>query len=118
VVEITIERWQPRANAQGLILASQIEPDLPPIMLDRIRMNQVLTNLLSNALRHTSEGGRIDITVTLEDDEKNVLVSVSDTGEGIAQELLPHLFDRFYRVDAARSRETGGSGLGLSTPSR
>lgn len=61
-----------------------------------------------------SDGGRIGITVGLADDDKNVLVSVRDTGEGITQNRLLHLFDRFYRVDAARIRVTGGSGLGLS----
>jgi signal transduction histidine kinase len=110
----TVERWQGRATARGLTLTAQVEPHLPPVGLDPLRISQVLTNLLSNALRHTREGGCVEVQVASADEEDALLVSVSDTGEGIHPDVLPHVFDRFYRADRARSRETGGAGLGLS----
>jgi signal transduction histidine kinase len=114
LVGSTVQRWHGAANAQGLELTANVEPGLPFVVIDRVRITQVLTNLLSNALRHTAAGGRIEVEVRRQQEGAGVLVSVRDTGEGIPQELVPHLFDRFYRVDAARSREKGGSGLGLS----
>lgn len=87
------------------------------IMADARRITQVFINLLTNAIRYTPRGGKI--TVEIEDRvvDRNAFfacVSVIDTGIGIPAEELPHLFDRFYRVDEARSRHTGGTGLGLS----
>jgi two-component system sensor histidine kinase BaeS len=87
------------------------------VMADARRITQVLINLLTNAIRYTPRGGKI--TVEIEDRvvDRSVFfacVSVIDTGIGIPTEELPHLFDRFYRVDEARSRHTGGTGLGLS----
>ena len=79
---------------------------------DAQRLGQVLSNLLSNALRHTPAGGRIEVTVRFQ--EGGLLLSVLDSGPGIAAADLPHIFDRFYRGDRSRSRETGGSGLGLA----
>jgi two-component system sensor histidine kinase BaeS len=114
VVESTVERWRGAASTQDLQLTAQVEPDLPQITVDRVRITQVLTNLLSNALRHTAAGGRIEVKLRRQEEAAGVLVSVRDSGEGIPPVLVPHLFDRFYRVDTARSREKGGSGLGLS----
>jgi signal transduction histidine kinase len=113
LVENTVERWHGRAAARGLALSAQVAPDLPSLRLDRLRIGQVLTNLFSNALRHTPAGGKIQVQVR-SSDENTLLVSVRDTGEGIPPDLLPHIFERFYRADPARSRETGGAGLGLS----
>jgi len=79
---------------------------------DAVRLGQVLTNLLDNALRHTPPGGRVELGVEREGDA--VRVRVSDDGEGIPAEHLPFVFDRFYRVDAARDRAHGGSGVGLA----
>lgn len=84
----------------------------PPVRADRNRIAQVLGNLLSNALRHTREGGRVDVRVVVGD--TTVAVEVSDTGEGIPAEDLPHVFERFYRVDTARDRDSGGTGVGLA----
>lgn len=102
------------AEERGVALAIEIPEQLPEVRADTDRLMQVLTNLLGNALRHTACGGRI----TLRAEEVNtaqgdmVRISVSDTGEGIAAEDLPHVFDRFYRAD--RSRRGGSTGLGLA----
>jgi two-component system sensor histidine kinase BaeS len=110
----TVERWQGRAGTRGLTLTAHVTPALPPLRLDRLRISQVLTNLLSNALRHTPEGGRIEVRVEPDDEGEALRVSVADTGQGISPHILPHVFERFYRTDPARSRETGGAGLGRS----
>jgi signal transduction histidine kinase len=80
---------------------------------DRQRLAQVLFNLLTNALRHTPPGGQITVRARQAGAE-GLQVSVQDSGEGIPPAELPHVFERFYRADRARSRDTGGSGLGLS----
>ena len=79
---------------------------------DRTRLAQVVGNLLDNAIRHTPPGG--SVSVTLEFGADVATVSIRDTGEGIPEEQLPFVFDRFYRVDPSRSRITGGAGLGLT----
>ena len=79
---------------------------------DRDRLKQALLNLGVNAIQHTPQGG--SVTLGLERREGFVCLTVSDTGEGIAEEDLPHIFDRFYRADRSRSRHSGGAGLGLS----
>ena len=72
----------------------------------------MLGNLLDNALRHTVSGGRVDIAATT--DSGDVAIAVTDDGDGIPAEHLPHVFERFYRADAARDREHGGAGIGLA----
>ena len=89
----------------------EIDPMLPEISLDSKRIRQVFANLLSNALRYTPADGEIRVGLARRND--GLELSVSDTGIGIAEEDLPHLFERFYRGDPARNR-TGGSGLGLA----
>lgn len=79
---------------------------------DRARLKQVVVNLLDNAIKYTPEGGAVDITVAARDHQ--AVLEVADTGIGIPSEALPRVFERFYRVDKARSREQGGAGLGLS----
>lgn len=79
---------------------------------DPIALRQVVTNILQNALRYTEPGGRIVVSVEATNDEGRILCA--DTGIGIAAEHLIHIFDRFYRVDTARTNRDGGSGLGLS----
>ncbi|URN94495.1 MAG: cell wall metabolism sensor histidine kinase WalK [Candidatus Pristimantibacillus lignocellulolyticus] len=80
---------------------------------DEDRLRQILVNLLSNAINYTPEGGTINIVIS-ETKEENILISISDTGIGIPEKDLPRIFERFYRVDKARSRISGGTGLGLS----
>jgi len=103
--------YRARAAEQGVSLAVEAPGNLPPVEADADRVAQVLGNLLSNALRHTPPGGSITLCALAESGA--VRVGVRDTGPGIAPEDLPHIFDRFYRGDASRQRETGGSGLGL-----
>jgi histidine kinase len=96
-------------------LTLRLPEDLPAVLADPDRVAQVLYNLLVNALQHTPSGGTITVTACRTDE--GVEVAVSDTGEGIAPEHLPHVFDRFWRPDPARSRDErreGSTGLGLS----
>jgi signal transduction histidine kinase len=100
-----------RARRQHVTLA--VTPsDGYEVRGDASLLTQLVLNLLDNALRHTPEGGRI--TLSVEPDGEGVALSVADTGSGIPAENLPRLFERFYRVDQARSRSLGGFGLGLA----
>jgi signal transduction histidine kinase len=100
-------------RARGDIeLAQEVPEDLPPVFADAERVHQVLFNLLDNAVRFTPAGGRIRVTASRRNGA--VDVAVTDTGPGIAPEHLPRLFERFYRIDTARSRDEGGTGIGLA----
>jgi two-component system OmpR family sensor kinase/two-component system sensor histidine kinase BaeS len=102
-----------QAEAAGLDLQVAVEGDLPTILGDAGRLEQVLSNLVANAVRHTPDGGRIALRV--QGDEDRVRIVVQDTGEGIPAEDLSHIFDRFWRGDESRSHTRGaGSGLGLA----
>jgi signal transduction histidine kinase len=113
LIRATTRRVRAAAREKGVTISAELPGQLPPITGDGQRLAQVLFNLLSNALRHTPAGGQITITAQ-HTGEKDVQVSVRDTGEGIPSAELSHVFERFYRTDRARSRDTGGSGLGLS----
>jgi len=101
-----------QSSARGLSLTVELPDSLLPVNVDSHRIGQVLRNLLENAIAHTDAGGTI--TVAARQLEGYVEVSVTDTGEGIPSEDLPNIFERFYRVDKARSRKLGGTGLGLA----
>ncbi|AJE44317.1 sensor histidine kinase [Streptomyces nodosus] len=100
-----------QAEASGITLLQQV-PDGVQLDADPVRMRQIVGNLVSNAIRHTPAGGTI--TLTAEQTDDHVLLTVRDTGSGIAPGDLPHIFDRFWRSEKSRSRRTGGSGLGLA----
>lgn len=104
--------YQAIAEEQGISLNLEIQDDVSPIQGDCSRLTQCLNNLLNNALQYTPQGG--EISVGLQERGDRVTITVSDTGRGIAPEHLPYVFDRFYRVDPDRNRQTGGSGLGLA----
>jgi signal transduction histidine kinase len=101
-----------RYAAARVDLAVEALHEGPAVSVDPDRFGQVLGNLLDNALRHTPAGGRVKVTVSAAGSQ--VVFEVADTGEGIAAAHLPHLFERFYRVDSARDRSSGGSGIGLA----
>lgn len=100
------------AKSKSVTLDTSIDPEAQTIVADRTALDQILMNLVENALRHTGDGGRIRIQTLAEAD--GVSLIVSDTGSGIPPEHLPRIFERFYRADSGRSREAGGTGLGLA----
>jgi signal transduction histidine kinase len=102
-----------QAEAKGVNMRAEVGVGLPDaIAVDRERLSQVLGNLVANALRHTPAGGTV--TVSCEARDGGVRFAVVDTGAGIPPEALPHVFERFYRVDRGRARAEGGTGLGLA----
>lgn len=101
-----------RAKTKGVMLRVDVPVDIAPLHADPLRMEQVFTNLTDNALKFTPEGGTVTLGASFTGNE--FLLSVSDTGQGILSSHLPHIFERFYRVDKGRSRDVGGTGLGLS----
>jgi two-component system phosphate regulon sensor histidine kinase PhoR len=106
------EDYRARPAAAGHVLSFQVTPALEPVLIDPLKITQVLENLIDNALKYTPKGSTI--TVAVRRHEAEIEVSVSDDGPGIPPADLPHIFERFYRVDKGRSREKGGTGLGLS----
>jgi signal transduction histidine kinase len=112
IVDDALRTCAPAAAAKGINIVTDVPPALPELHGDRDRLVQVFINLLDNAVRCTDSSGQI--TIAARSPKNALIVTVSDTGEGIAPEHLPHIFERFYRVDKARSRRSGGTGLGLS----
>jgi len=111
LLDHVVETMRPLAEARRLRLGYEGNGTLP-VLGDHARLRQVFYNLLDNAIKFTPEGGAVDVQVRRQ--EGNAAVTVRDTGIGIPAENLPHVFERFYRVDKARSRFAGGTGLGLS----
>lgn len=107
-----IDNFRTQLSARNIAVELESPDNLPEAWVDPERTAQVLRNLLSNAMHYTPEGG--SIKVRLNSTTEGVIVSVIDTGSGIPPDDLPHVFDRFYRVDRSRTRSTGGSGLGLA----
>jgi signal transduction histidine kinase len=114
VVLRAAEQMRPPFEHQGVDLEISVYDNLPPVVADADRVVQVLINLMSNALRHTPHAGRVTVGAGIAGGE--VVFEVADTGEGLAPEHLPHVFERFYRADKSRSRDEagGGSGVGLA----
>ncbi|OLS40197.1 ATP-binding protein [Bacillus sp. MRMR6] len=107
-----VHKFQGLARENDIYLSAELDKDIPAISFDPDRIEQVLTNLIDNAIRHTPEGGSVRLHVTQH--EKSIKVEVSDSGSGIPQEDLPFVFERFYKADKARTRGRAGTGLGLS----
>ncbi|MFA5114758.1 MAG: ATP-binding protein [Candidatus Omnitrophota bacterium] len=101
-----------QAEAKSIALNTELPSGLPKVKADETRFSQVMINLLDNAIKYTPEGGTVSIAAKVVNDV--LQVDVSDTGIGISEKDLPRIFERFYRVDKARSHELGGTGLGLS----
>lgn len=112
LVRVAVAGAAPRYAAKGVTLDQQVDAEVPDVYADPERMGQVLGNVLDNALQHTPTGGRVSIRATRA--ATGTQITVTDTGEGIPAEHLPHIFERFYRADAARDRRHGGSGIGLA----
>ncbi|NJN68355.1 MAG: HAMP domain-containing protein [Chloroflexaceae bacterium] len=115
LLENLVTRFFPQFQAKQVTLELIASETFLPVWVDPDRVDQVAINLLNNALRYTPSGGRVWVQVW--DHEGYAVVSVKDTGIGITSEHLPHIFERFYRVDKSRSRTSGGSGIGLTIAS-
>jgi PAS domain S-box-containing protein len=112
VVQNAVETVRPAADAKGLRLVAIADPRAAPVSGDPERLQQILWNILSNAVKFTERGGRVE--VRLERVNSHVELTISDTGVGIPAEFLPHVFDRFRQADSGISRSRGGLGLGLA----
>ncbi len=108
-----VKDWEKKVSAKELRLVHISDADLPPVSADEARLEEIIYNLLDNAVKYSSAGGQVTLRASRVD-EHNVAISVTDEGTGIAAADLPRIFERFYRADKARSREMGGTGLGLS----
>jgi len=112
LVSGVVDRLALQFHDKGVALHVAIAPDLPAVLVDPARITQVLVNILGNALQYTPEGG--EVWISAKHTGQAVQVIIKDTGRGIPPEALPHLFERFYRVDKSRARASGGSGIGLT----
>jgi signal transduction histidine kinase len=112
VLRQEIAKFHLQMEEKKIMLTLDIPDHIPLVMMDAMRIGQVISNLLMNSLRYTPEGGKVEIGAQ----KKNGMVEVwvKDSGPGIPQDAIPYIFDRFYRVDRSRSRVTGGRGLGLA----
>lgn len=114
LVQRVLEIFWERAHKKAIRLLHVIEPGLPLIAADPDRLQQLLINLIDNAVKYTPAGGQVTVAAAQRIEGLSLELSVSDTGPGIPEKDLPRLTERFYRVDKARSRELGGTGLGLA----
>lgn len=107
-----VKKFEGVSKDAGVSIQCTVSPDLPPFRADFDRLEQILTNLVDNACRHTTRGGNIVLAGLISGNQ--LILRVSDTGQGISAEDLEHIWDRFYKADKARTRNQGGTGLGLS----
>ncbi|USG65769.1 cell wall metabolism sensor histidine kinase WalK [Brevibacillus ruminantium] len=114
LLRYAVNRFSLFGEQQGVQLRLETVENLPPVYVDKDAINQVLDNLLSNAVKYTPEGGSVVVTAQVNRHLKRLSISIADTGIGIPQRDLKRIFERFYRVDKARSRGQGGTGLGLA----
>ncbi len=114
IADKIIERFKPHAHSKNIKLLNHTQNNLPRLMADPGKLDQILTNLIENALKSTPQGGRVTLSAAA--DHNHIAIQVADTGIGIPREHLPHIFERFYKVD--RSRSNLGAGLGLAITRR
>jgi PAS domain S-box-containing protein len=112
LIQAVVDDVRPAADGKSINLEAVFNSDVRPILGDPDRLQQIVWNLLTNAIKFTPKGG--DVHVRLERNDSHALITVTDTGEGIATELLPHVFERFRQADSSNTRSNGGLGLGLS----
>ena len=112
IMDTLVSRIDRQYEEKGVQLETHLTPDLPVIWVDEDRFGQILINLVGNALQYTPSGGKVLLSAERQD--KDILISVKDTGIGISPEDLDLIFTRFYRVEKSRSRSMGGSGIGLT----
>lgn len=114
IIDSVFSIIESKAIQKDISISRDIPEDLPAIRADRDRLNQILLNVLDNAVKFTPESGKISVNAFLQKERDAVVVKISDTGIGIPKQEISRLGERFYRVDKTRSRELGGTGLGLS----
>lgn len=114
LLEEVMDRFSFQFQSKQITSAVEVDAGLPTVVMDRDQIDQVLDNLVSNAVKYTPEQGTIELSAVLTEDQKHVAISVKDNGIGIPKQDIERIFERFYRVDKARSRSMGGTGLGLS----
>ena len=112
VINAGVNMMRPAAEARGITLNVQLDPSASGAWCDSVRIQQVVWNLVSNAVKFTPKGGRVDVTLSRE--KSSFQIQVKDNGQGISSELLPHVFDRFRQADSSTRRRFAGLGLGLS----
>lgn len=122
LLESLVQKFADQLLEEGPVLQLDCPPQLPPVLADIDRIEQILINLLGNAIRYTSQGS-ITIRACIENSKNGIMppvvwISVIDTGHGIAPEDLPHVFERFFRADRSRARNSGGTGIGLAISRR
>ena len=112
VIKSAIATVELTARAKSISITTNFEPNVGLVLGDSGRLQQIVWNLLANAIKFTPEGGQV--TVTLSGNDKSATIAVKDTGQGIEPEFLPYIFDRFRQADSANTRNFGGLGLGLA----
>ena len=112
LIQAVVDDERPAADARSINLKAALNSEIGPILGDPDRLRQIVWNLITNAIKFTPTGG--DVQVRLERNDSHVLITVNDSGQGIATELLPHVFERFRQADSSNTRSNGGLGLGLS----
>ena len=112
LIQAVVDDVRPAADAKSISLKLALDSDMAPILGDPDRLRQIVWNLLTNAIKFTPKGG--DVQVSLEHSVSDIVITVNDSGQGIAPDLLPHIFERFRQADSSNTRSNGGLGLGLS----
>jgi len=116
IVAEVYETFIVRSEKAGVSLTYQVEPELPAVLGSEDQLRRMMYNLVDNAIKYTNPGGHVELTLQADEQKRNLRIMVEDTGYGIAPAQLPHVFDRFYRVEATRPRYSRSQGSGLGLP--